>query len=95
MHGAYHLKSDVDHLHLRRRISPDGWVEWGLYKLLMSLNLRKGLFANYLYNTGDYILQCARDVLQIQLMGTKDEHVPEVRHRRLLRWRGKSLHGEF
>ena len=34
-------------------------------------------------------------VLQIQLVGTKDEYVSEVRHHRLLQWRSKSLHGEF
>ena len=40
-------------------------------------------------------MQCARDVLQIQLGGTKDEYVSEIHHHRLLQWKSKSLHGEF
>ena len=68
IHGAHHLKSNVDQLYLHRRLGVRG-----LYQLVMLLNVSKGLL-QIIYTTlgTSYILQCARDVLQIQLVGTKD-----------------------
>ena len=90
MHGAHHLKSDVDRLYLPRRLGGGGFIS-----IADVIECEKRSFATYLYNTGYYILQCARDVLQIQLGGTKDEYVSEIRCHRLLQWKSKSLHGEF
>ena len=90
IHGAHNLKSDVDRLYLPRRLGGRGFIS-----IADVIECEKRSFATYLYNTGDYILQCARDVLQVQLRGTKDEYVSEIHRHRLLQWMSKSLHGEF
>ena len=56
----------------------------GFISIVDVIECEKRSFADYLYNTVDYILQCVRDILQIQLVGTKDEYVSEVCHHRLL-----------
>ena len=58
MHGAHHLKSDANQLYLPRQMGGRGFISTADV-----IECEKRSFVTYLYNTGDYILQCARDVL--------------------------------
>ena len=58
MHGAHHIKSNVDWLYLPRKYGGRGFIS-----LVDVVECERCSLANHLCSTDEMLLQCARDVL--------------------------------
>jgi len=90
MHGAHHIKSNVDRLYLPRSCGGRGFLS-----LVDVVECERRSLAEYLCSAEESLLHCARDVLRIKDRGTVDDYLGECRQRRIVHWRNMSLHGEF
>ena len=84
MNGVHYLKADIDHLYLPRHLGRRGFVS-----LLDVVECEKQSLSYYLHGATQSLLCCARDILQILIIGGADGYVTEARQQRLLQWKGK------
>ena len=82
MNGAHHLKADIIHLYLPRHL-----VQRGFVSLLDVVECEKRSLSYYLHGATKSLLCCARNILQIPIMGGEDDYVTEARQQQLLQYK--------
>ena len=90
MNGAHHIKADVDCLYLPRNMGGREFI-----CLSDVVECEKRSLSCYLHSTKETLLQCAKDIVKVPVLGTVDDFMSEVHQQGLFQWRYKALHGEF
>ena len=90
MNGAFHMRSSVDRLYMKRKVGGRG-----LMSVVQCVESEKKGLEEYVMASEEWMLKAVAEVLQVQVQETKDDYVKRMGRERSDALKAKKLHGKF
>ena len=90
MNGAFHMRSSVDRLYMKRKVGGRG-----LMSVVQCVESEKKGLEEYVMASDEWMLKATAEVLQVQVQETKVDYVKRIERERSGALKAKKLHGKF